>query len=309
MYSNKLVACLKANKKVLREFKDTVYMPYGTEYSIFLKNLNSVRALLNISIDGKDMAEGGLVINANSEVDLERSILSNNLEQGNRFKFIERTGRVEQHRGVKAEDGLVRISFKFEKPYVRPLLWPQGHWEWKNDPPPYAPYYPPTWYTPNTTGCLRGSSLGGVTYTTDTVTTTTGNMPPPPQGIYGVGVSGSVGGGTVAAMSCSNNIASQDFAAKMEASSSNSFMPQLNDIGITVPGSVSDQKFTTVNSFPTESEEHVIVLRILGVTEKGKAIYAPVSVKQKPRCVTCGHQNKATAHFCSKCGTALEVIA
>ncbi len=114
MYHNKLVASLKANGKILREFKDTVYIPFGSEYSFLLKNLNTKRALVNIFIDGEDMTPGGLVLNAGQEVDLERSIKNGNLTEGNRFKFIERTGSVEKHRGIKLEDGLVRIEYQFE---------------------------------------------------------------------------------------------------------------------------------------------------------------------------------------------------
>ena len=90
MYQSKLVASLKANGKILREFKDTVYIPFGSEYSFLLKNLNTTRALINVFIDGEDMTPGGLVLNAGQEVDLERSIKGGNLMEGNRFKFIER---------------------------------------------------------------------------------------------------------------------------------------------------------------------------------------------------------------------------
>ena len=40
MYHKKLVASIRTNGKILREFKDTVYLPFGSEYSILLKNLN-----------------------------------------------------------------------------------------------------------------------------------------------------------------------------------------------------------------------------------------------------------------------------
>ena len=54
MYNNQLVASLKANGKILREFKDTVYIPFGSEYSFLLKNLNTTRALVNVFIDGEE---------------------------------------------------------------------------------------------------------------------------------------------------------------------------------------------------------------------------------------------------------------
>jgi hypothetical protein len=82
-----------------------------------------------------------------------------------------------------------------------------------------------------------------------------------------------------------------------------------NDVGITVPGSKSEQKFTTVSNFLVEAEKHSIILKLLGETADNRPVVAPVTVKHKPRCVTCGTTNKATAHFCNKCGTALEIFA
>ncbi len=119
MYNSKLVASLKANGKILREFKDTVYIPFGSEYSILIKNLNTVRAIVNVYIDGENAVPGGLVVSPGQEIDLERSIKNGNMTEGNKFKFIERTGNIEQHRGVKLEDGIVRIEYQFEKVYQR----------------------------------------------------------------------------------------------------------------------------------------------------------------------------------------------
>jgi hypothetical protein len=106
MYSNKLAVAIKANGKVLREFEDSVYLPFGSEYSIFIKNKNSVRASVKIEIDGADVTEGvSLVVNPNDEIELERFIKNGNLRAGNRFKFIERSGAIERHRGIGVDDG------------------------------------------------------------------------------------------------------------------------------------------------------------------------------------------------------------
>src|SRR5271165_3059205 len=101
MHNEKLVTCIKVAGKVLREQKDQVFIPFGTEYSIFIKNLNSVRALVRLNLDGVDVTDGtDLVVGPNSSIDLERFMKKGNLSQGNRFKFIERTGKVEAHRGI-----------------------------------------------------------------------------------------------------------------------------------------------------------------------------------------------------------------
>jgi hypothetical protein len=81
-----------------------------------------------------------------------------------------------------------------------------------------------------------------------------------------------------------------------------------NENGITVAGSVSDQKFSTASWFATESTKHVIVLKILGETVKGVEVAKPVTVKAKPKCSTCKRVNKANAKFCTECGTSLELV-
>lgn len=125
-YHNKLVVAVKSNGKVLREFKDTVYLKFGSEYSILIKNINTVRSLVHVYIDGTDITPGGLVILAGQEVDLERSLTNGNLNEGNALKFIERTGAVEQHRGIKLEDGIVRVEYQFEQVYHWPVqTWPK----------------------------------------------------------------------------------------------------------------------------------------------------------------------------------------
>lgn len=261
MYHNKLVASLKANGKILREFKDTVYIPFGSEYSFLLKNLNTKRALVHVYIDGECMTSGGIVLNAGQEIDLERSIKNSNLTEGNRFKFIERTGSIEQHRGVKLEDGLVRIEYQFEQ-YN-----------------PYTPIY--------NHGILRG--IGG-----STIGNSTGDWIRPMGATYSSTSAVADKGWITASGATTNNVS-------MDAS--------YNDVGITVPGSKSTQSFTTTSMGVLETEKHTIVLKLLGETPDNKPVLEPVNVKMKPKCVTCGKQNKATSKFCNECGTALEIFA
>lgn len=249
MYSEKLCAAIKSNGKVLREHKDTVLMPFGHEYSIYIKNLNSVRALVNITIDGEDAAPGGLVLYGNQSVDFERFIKNGNLNEGNKFKFIERTANIEQHRGIGVEDGLIRIAYKFEEV----TKW-TSYTHWQN----------------NT--LLRGGIFGSA-YNAG--------------GLHAKGMTPSVSAEL-------NSITTQGLAG---------------DAGITVPGSHSDQKFQTAGWFATESTEHVMVIKLLGETPEGRKIFEPVTVKHKPKCETCGKQNRAHAKFCVECGTALEIYA
>lgn len=304
MYQNKLVASLKANGKILREFKDTVYIPFGSEYSFLLKNLNTVRALVNVFIDGEDMTPGGLVLNAGQEVDLERSIKGGNLREGNRFKFIERTSAIENGpRGVKLEDGLVRIEFQFEKPPLRVSELPD--WQRKSI---FGPMYG------NHGGIVGSNGASEYPNTVDKFTNAFGTYSQ-------VNVNGALRGidyskGESMKLTASGAINSTLQAMNISATSAHegqatmdSYVAPMNEVGITVPGSKSTQSFTTTYMNAMEPEKHTIVLKILGETPDNEPVRKPITTQHKPKCVTCGKQNKANAKFCSECGTALEIFA
>lgn len=115
MYKNQLACAIKVDGKVLREDKDTVYLPFNSEYTILLKNLNSTKCVVSLEIDGRDVGDGNkFIVHPGQSVEIERFITNGNLDSGNRFKFIERTSKIEQHRGIKIEDGLLCIKYKFE---------------------------------------------------------------------------------------------------------------------------------------------------------------------------------------------------
>src|ERR1700694_5050998 len=117
VYQEKFVVAIKHNGKILRETKDLVKLPFGSEFSILVKNLNSRRAKFTLHIDGTDVLDGTeIIVNANSEVEMKRFVRNGNMNEGNAFKFIERTQSIEDGpRGIKAEDGIIRIEFWFEQ--------------------------------------------------------------------------------------------------------------------------------------------------------------------------------------------------
>lgn len=269
MYNNKLAVALKSSGKVLREFGDTVYIPFGSEYSIYIKNMNTVRALVTVEIDGDDVGDGQqFVVNPNDSIDIERFLRNGNLSEGNRFKFIERTGNIEDHRGIGVEDGLVRVEFAFEKKTQ-----------------PYKSYNP---YNGGSSWTTYGGAVRGVN-ASYTVSTNDGGFMPDSSSVFT---------STVAQQNVSGEGAVMDW---MEVE------PE-NDVGITVEGSISDQKFKTVAWFPTEATTHAIVLKMLGETTDNVQVRKPVTVKTKATCTTCGRRNKATAKFCTECGTSLQIV-
>ena len=313
MYSNKLVTSLKANGKILREFKDTVYIPFGSEYSILVKNLNTTRACVNIFLDGEEVVPGGLVVDPGREVDLERWIKNGNLSEGNRFKFIERTAAIEDGpRGIKLEDGLIRVEFQFEAP--RPVLqpkWIPGHYEYD-------------WYQANNTlnrGVFNDKMYGGTTGISGaagdrfSVTAsgasygTNGTVSQMNVGGALRGVDYSKGESVKATAAAAINQVAPDNVEYHSGAATMDWMDLHNEVGITVPGSKSNQSFTTVTMGAMLPEKHSMVIKLLGETPNNKPVLQPVTVKAKPKCVTCGKQNKAHAKFCVECGTALEIFA
>lgn len=272
MYSNKLVASIKSNGKILREFTDKVYVPFGTEYSILLKNLNTVRASLNVFVDGTDAGDGSsFVVNAGETFELSRFVKDGNLTQGNRFKFIERTTAVSDYRGVGMEDGLIRVEFVFERPIHRHPALQNIAWDKIN---------------------FQGSM---------------GNFSKGPDTSY---YSSTIGAGNVNSnLARSISIADASAATSVLTTTAQSVTNSIiSDVGITVPGSISDQTFKTVAMFPVETETYSMVLHLVGETAVGDLIMDPITVKSKPKCTSCGKQNKATAKFCTECGTSLTIV-
>ena len=277
MYNQKLVASIKANGKVLREFKDTVYIPFGSEYSFLIKNLNTTRAVVNVFIDGENVVPGGLVIDPGRTVDLERWIKNGNLSEGNKFKFIERTTAIEDGpRGIKLEDGLVRIEYQFEIP--RPVI---------------------------NTSWLSASGSSGFPNSA-TYSSTSYNV----NGVMR-SVDFSKGENMKASATSAMNSTLQSMGISASASELHDGMATMdwNDVGITVPGSKSEQKFQTTTVGVLDPTIHNIVLKLVGDLGNNKPVTKPVTVAHKPKCVTCGKQNRAHAKFCVECGTALEIFA
>lgn len=281
MYTHNFVACIKVNGRILRENKERVRIPFGSEYSVLVKNLNSVRAHFKLSIDGKntsDISDGKIIIGPNQEVEIERYITGGNYNQGNKFKFIERTAAVEQHRGIGAEDGLVRVEFWKEQvdtyqPYI-PYC-PDPRRRRRTDPwfPDRRNPFSPMW---KSSGILRSSGITGQSITSNSLFSPT-----------------------------SVTQTSGSLMSETQCFNSANFSP--GEVGVTAPGSISNQQFVSGEYFPTESTSHVIVLHLLGEIH-GKAIKVATTVNTKVKCVSCGKVNKTNSKFCSSCGTGLELI-
>ena len=114
MYNSGLVAVVKSNGKILREDKDVCFLPFNSEYSLLIKNLETRTAVIKISIDGQDVLDGtSLVLRPNTQINLEGFLKGN--QATNKFKFINKTQGISDYRGDRIDDGIIRIEYWFEK--------------------------------------------------------------------------------------------------------------------------------------------------------------------------------------------------
>jgi len=161
MYSKNFVVVIKCGGKILRERDGIVFIPFTSEFSILLKNLESRKAKVEISIDGEDALNGrALIVEPNDSIEIERFV--DNLNSGNRFKFIQKTDKISEHRGDRVDDGLVRIEYTFEK--AKPTITEDYHYHYDYSYPLYHPYRP---YWPNIT--YTSSNIPSQTYSSNTM--------------------------------------------------------------------------------------------------------------------------------------------
>lgn len=269
MYSNNFVVAIKVNGKVLRELQDIVYLPFGTEYSILLKNTSPQRAQVKVSIDGTDVTEDvHLIVNGNDSLELKRFIKNGNLSAGNAFKFIEKTSKIEEFRGNKAEDGLITVTYEFER-----------------KPTPLPDYY----------GTLRGGLKGG---------TWGGGCGGYAQSYTNSALLGSnsVQTFTSTSFSVSDDSALEDDGVQLRSRS------VVQTAGITAPGAVVEQAFNLVSGFPTDGVKHVMTMQLKGKTDEEVQVTQPVVVKKVLRCTMCGTNTRQTAKFCHECGASVQLV-
>lgn len=118
MYANQFVAVVKCDGKILREHDDTVLLPFGSDYSILLKNLSAKQAKIGVEIDGKDALKGNqILIEPNNSTELLGFMKKNGIVK-RAFRFIQKTDDVITHRGDNVDDGMIRITYAFVEPIV-----------------------------------------------------------------------------------------------------------------------------------------------------------------------------------------------
>jgi len=270
-YQSNLVASVKANHKIVKEYRSpgqvAVYLPFGTEYSILFKNHHARKASVRVSIDGTDVLYGkSLLIEPNKELELKRFL--NGLNKGNKFKFIEKTEEISDHRGDKIDDGIIRIEYQFEAPYTNYFV-------------------NPAWWTTTFGGTYNGGLQRSSLY------------------------SSNIGGSAVGAAACNAGdvMMKSSISSSMNCSiMSDSFTPTSAPEGITVQGSTSNQQFQQGYIGALESQIHVINIVLRGRATLDEEIQKVIYSRDKIQCPTCGHWNKSSFKFCPQCTTAVHII-
>jgi hypothetical protein len=117
MFKNNFIVNVKVNGEILRERDGIVYIPFGSNYSIFMKNLESRKAKIKISIDGEDVLDGnGLIISENSVGNIE-GFFKGTVEK-NKFLFTQKTKEILDYRGDRIDDGILRVEMFYERKIV-----------------------------------------------------------------------------------------------------------------------------------------------------------------------------------------------
>jgi len=266
MYKNNFVVTIKNKGNFLREYEDQVLLPFDNEYSLWFKNLNSLRVAISVEIDGSDVLNGNhIIISPYNTLELEGFMNGNSVK--NKFKFIRRIKEIEEYRGIKPEDGLIVIKFWFEKQYPKYTMTVTSS-PWKYTP--WYPYNPHYWDEWNSHGWRKDWQY-----------------PEPIITHYSFGTANNLSG-TNAINSVSCNYVDNGSS----------------DPGITVKGSESNQNFTDTY-FNYDEQAGTIILKLVGKTDNQKEVTTPIFSRVKMVCENCGLKNSSQYRFCPRCGTAL----
>jgi len=310
MYNAGLVCVVKVNGRILRESMDEVYLPFNSEYSILIKNLESRKALVNISIDSQDVLDGNsLIIGPNEESELKGFMNGNKAK--NKFKFIQKTKEISEFRGDKIDDGIIRLEYWFEQLAPQKQMVITEHWHYN--------YTPPCLY--NCLNCYNNCCNRRYYKYDQSCWTTYNSCSYDSSGSSGIsGISGAKGFRS----STTTNANSRDYTTEFNCltdtfsgsanfsntlgSITSSIIPNIDPLpneGITVKGSEVNQNFNYGNIGRLEDSSRVIILKLIG-SKSGSIIEKPLTIQSKKCCPTCGKKSKSHVKFCPGCGTFLE---
>jgi hypothetical protein len=268
MYVKNFVVSIKCGDKFLRDNGGDVELPFNSEYSLFLKNLDSRDSVVGIKIDGEDVLDDNrIVVRGNSSVELLGFMEGSKVKR--KFKFIEYDNVLEKKIEYSPEFSLISVEVTYRKP--KPTV--QEHivkyrYDWETYPTPYYGIHPRY----------------------DHVEIYCGDR------IYGDRMVW--GGGTISSNgTCSKSLNIQTL---------NRSTLSTNDVGITVKGDKCNQSFTSTYIDDLEDQSHVIILRLRGFHSDITKVVDVVTNKDKVYCSECGKSNSIKNKYCPDCGNLLK---
>ena len=111
VFKNDFVLAILSQGKVLREFKNNVYLPFGSDYTIRFKNKSLSRVGIKVSVDGTLIhpQDVNLIVDSGDTLDLKRMMVDGDLDRGPKLKFVE-ASHPEVSDPTNRDNGLVEIE-------------------------------------------------------------------------------------------------------------------------------------------------------------------------------------------------------
>lgn len=261
VFSNHFVVCILIDGKPVQELANgTVPIPFGSQYSIRLRNKNKRRAVAKIILDGENVSDKGYVVNADSYVDIHR-----HADRDVAFKFVSLNSpdAVDFGKNGPNDDkvkGTVRVEFYLEKERKTPQVTEIHHHHYDYWPKPWRPNI---WLGGGVGTAIYGSSSNSI-----------GS-----NSIGSSGFSGSLSRSCVDSSSMPLSSASINAVTACDQLRSAQANPtsELKD-GCTVEGSMTGQSFGTV-WIDTEDTCTSICLFLQGFDQQVHVRIAPKSKK------------------------------
>lgn len=265
MYNQKFVATIVVNGHIVPETEDgVVFLDAGTEYKIRLRNRNDRRAVATITIDGENVTEGGVVIQANGYVEIERSVL-----KASKFKFVALDSEDAQDFGKDQANrsgnmGFIAVEFRLEKQRkLTNTIDTSGDWMSVGNLNPVVGGAKPSWDTPHNP--VVGGPLNRPVGTPRRITT---------GPVNGMAMMSSAGAQCI-------NTSYSNVSLDCGSQASSAPKSDLSDLGCTVDGGFSTQKFkeTYLEVEPIGCSVHLTLK--LRDRSKEQAIKAQIELLEK----------------------------
>ncbi len=280
-------ANVAVNKSRLKVYKNTgslptYYLQKGQEFMIELVNPTTNVVLAKVTLNGKAISQGGLVLNPGQRVYLERY-----LDVAKKFLFdtYEVSGSDEMKAAI-ANNGDIKVEFYKER---IPVFIPDYT---------YRPVITCGTYYAGTPNHILRSSIGtagiGLTNTGGSYTT---------NGICGVSTNTSL----VNASYTSNNACMDSLSGEINIEPKQSklrlkrsLVKESIETGRVEKGSDSNQTFKIVDKDFDYYAFHTVEYKLLPVSQK---VNTAEDINVKVYCTNCGSKLGKTDKFCSNCGT------